>query len=83
MPKKKHRWATAKGKVVGVRFSDVEYTMVAERAFDRKLSPGEYLKWLFRNTTDQGGVLDSLEELEIVDEHLFVDEVELESDEGS
>ena len=50
--KRKHRWATVKGKVVSVRFSDVEYEMVERRARGRGMSIGAYLKWLTRVTRD-------------------------------
>ena len=44
--KKKHRWATVKGRVVSVRFADYEYKVVEARAREHGLSSGEYLKWL-------------------------------------
>ncbi len=46
--KRKHRWATVKGKVVSVRFSDLEYGIVERRAEGRGVSIGEYIKWLTR-----------------------------------
>jgi hypothetical protein len=49
---KRNRWATAKGKVVGVRFPDAEYSVLKERANWRGMSAGEYLRWLFRITND-------------------------------
>ncbi len=45
---RKNRWATAKGRVVSVRFSDVEYLIVERCAKQRGLSTGEYLRWLSR-----------------------------------
>jgi hypothetical protein len=44
--KRKHRWASAKGHVVAVRFTDEQYAIVSSRAADNGRSPGEYLKWL-------------------------------------
>lgn len=44
--KRKHRWASAEGKVVAVRFTDAEYEVVARRAAAKGLSTGGYLKWL-------------------------------------
>ncbi len=57
-PKRKHRWATAKGRVVSVRFSDTEYLMVEDRAKARSLSMGEYLRWLTRIIWDYDGELE-------------------------
>ncbi len=42
--RRKNRWHTAKGKVVGVRFTDAEYQMVDKTARAEGLSPGAYLK---------------------------------------
>ena len=44
--KRKHRWESAKGVVVAVRFSDAEFGAVSRRAAEKGLSPGLYLKWL-------------------------------------
>jgi hypothetical protein len=44
--KRKHRWDSAQGRVVSIRFTDEQYEMVRERAASDKLSVGEYLKWL-------------------------------------
>ncbi len=44
--KRKHRWASAEGKVVAIRFTDGQYEVIARRAEARGLSPGDYLKWL-------------------------------------
>jgi len=56
--KRKHRWATVKGKVVSVRLSDLEYEIVERRAKGRGMSIGAYLKWLTRKTRDSNGELD-------------------------
>ena len=56
--KRKHRWATVKGSVVSVRFSDSEYEIVERRAKGRGMSIGAYLKWLTRKTRDSNGELD-------------------------
>ena len=44
--KRKHRWASAKGHVIAVRFTDEQYAIVSSRAADNNRSPGEYLKWI-------------------------------------
>jgi hypothetical protein len=44
--KKKHNFASAKGHVVGIRFTDEQYAVVFRRAADNGRSPGDYLKWL-------------------------------------
>jgi hypothetical protein len=44
--KRKHRWGTAQGRVVAVRFTDGQYAVVARRAAGKELSIGDYLKWL-------------------------------------
>ena len=51
--KRKHRWATAKGQVVSVRLSDLEYETVGRRAEVLGLSVGEYLRWLSRLPSDK------------------------------
>jgi hypothetical protein len=50
--KKKNRWATAKGKTVSVRFSDADYGVIKKVSESKNMSPGEYLRWLFRLTGD-------------------------------
>jgi hypothetical protein len=42
---RKHRWASAKGHVVAIRFTDEQYAIVRDRAKDNGRSPGEYIKW--------------------------------------
>ena len=59
--KRKHRWATAKGSVVSVRFSDSEYEMVERRAKGRGMSMGAYLRWLTRMTRERGAELELAE----------------------
>lgn len=44
--RRQHRWDSAKGKVVAVRFTDTEYRLLERRAKAKGLSPGGYLKWL-------------------------------------
>jgi hypothetical protein len=44
--KRKHRWGSARGKVVAIRFTDAQYGLVARRAAGKGLSVGDYLKWL-------------------------------------
>jgi len=44
--KRKHRWDSATGRVIAVRFTDSQYVIVSRRAEAKGLSPGEYLKWL-------------------------------------
>ena len=55
--KKKNNWATAKGKVVGVRFDDMEHRYLMARAEGRGMSTGSYLKWLLRMTKEYEGAL--------------------------
>lgn len=50
--KGKHRWETAKGKVVGVRLGDGEYKGVELRAEARGMSISEYIKFLIGVTRD-------------------------------
>lgn len=50
--KKKNRWATVKGKTVSVRFPDGEYYMLKRVGKLRDMSPGQYLRWLFKLTGD-------------------------------
>ena len=54
----KNRWYTIKGHKVSVRFSDNEYKLLMRRASDRELSVGLYLKWLFKTTRDDEGILE-------------------------
>ena len=56
--KRKHRWATAKGKVIGVRLSDREYEVTERRAENRGMSISKYIKWLIAMTRDEDGKLD-------------------------
>ncbi|MFC1916377.1 hypothetical protein ACFLW4_06805 [Chloroflexota bacterium] len=56
--KRKHRWATAKGKVVGVRLSDREYRGAERRAEARGMSISEYIKFLIGVTRDEGDGLE-------------------------
>ena len=51
---KKNRWATASGKVVSVRLTEVDYNLVVRHASSRKMLVGKYLRWLIRNTSDDG-----------------------------
>ena len=44
--KRKHRWNSATGRVVAVRFTESQYEVVSRRAEGKGLSTGEYLKWL-------------------------------------
>ena len=46
--KRKNRWATAKGRVVGVRLSENEYLVLAERAKYKDMSVGEYMRLITR-----------------------------------
>ncbi len=43
---RKHRWSSATGKVVSIRFTDTEYTVLLGLAAGKGLSVGDYLKWL-------------------------------------
>ncbi len=51
--KRKHRWATVKGSVESVRFSDNEYEIVERRAKGRGMSMGAYLRLLTRMTRER------------------------------
>jgi predicted nucleotidyltransferase len=44
--KRKHRWGTARGKVVAVRFTDSQYQHLTERASKQGKSVGDFVKWL-------------------------------------
>lgn len=55
--RRKNRWATAKGRVVSVRFSEEDYFIVSGRAKNRGLSVGEYLRWIARVTYEADGEL--------------------------
>lgn len=50
--RRQKRRATAKAKVVSVRFGDTEYFHVEKQVKNRGLSVGEYLRWLTRSTSD-------------------------------
>jgi hypothetical protein len=41
---KKHNFASAKGHVVGIRFTDEQYKKLCRRADKKGLSPGEWIK---------------------------------------
>jgi hypothetical protein len=58
--KRKHRWGTVQGKVVGARFTDAEYAVLARKALDKGLSVGGYLKWLAnREPSEEKGLTPS------------------------
>lgn len=44
--KRKHRWETAKGHVIAVRFTEAEFEGISRRAATNEMSPGMYIKWL-------------------------------------
>jgi hypothetical protein len=53
--KRKHRWETAKGHVIAVRFTDEQFESVSRRAATNEMSPGEYVKWLATREHRKGG----------------------------
>jgi hypothetical protein len=54
--RRKNRWASAKGKVVAVRFTDADYEILERTAKAKGLSPGGYLKWLATRSNGKGGM---------------------------
>lgn len=53
--KRKHRWDTAEGKVISVRFTIAEFDKVCDRAQHRGETPGLYLKYLATRSHKKGG----------------------------